>query len=87
MALPKTVENIFQTYENRTDWTHGELERDICNSSMGKSRSWTYQNVKSWVKDGRTRFPNVARIYVNSLYHTHRNLPCELNDLSDLIEK
>lgn len=85
--LPKTVCDIFDKYEKRTDWNHSELEKEIFSSSMGKRNRWTYQNVKAWIADCENEYHNVVSIYVNSLYDTHGNLPSELNKLGHLINQ
>lgn len=88
MNLPKTVRDIFDKYEQLTGWKSGELENEIINSPKGKQNCWTYQNVKTWVADYHLQYPNIATIYVNSIYDRQNDsLPCELNSLRHLIKK
>ncbi len=87
MSLPKTVKEIFDKYENLSNWRSGDIEREICDSNQGKKHIWTYQNVKIWVADNYRQYPNVAHIYVNCLYDKEFDcLPLELSHLRHLLD-
>ncbi|MDK4525458.1 hypothetical protein QG034_00790 [Kingella kingae] len=84
---PKTVEEIFQVYESKSGWKSGDLESEICQSSMGRKQNWTYQNIKTWVGMSSSKYPNIAKTYVNCLYDkANDSLPSELSHLQHLLD-